>query len=157
VAIGSIKVTNAPGKNANAVAELTIGLVLASLRNIPALHQAVRQGCWDRFAGQELAGRTVGLLGFGNIAQKVARKLSGFDVEIIACDKYPNLEAAKKLQVTMLSAERGAPEIGCGQPVTAELEGNAPFHECEDVRMDEEGRLFRQYGTGRSGGREGSL
>jgi D-3-phosphoglycerate dehydrogenase / 2-oxoglutarate reductase len=100
-----IKVTNAAGKNANAVAELTIGLLLAALRNIPSLHQAARQGRWDRFAGEELAGRTVGLLGFGNIAQKVARKLSGFDVEIIAYDKYPNLEAAKKLQVTMVSAE----------------------------------------------------
>jgi D-3-phosphoglycerate dehydrogenase / 2-oxoglutarate reductase len=100
-----IKVTNAAGKNANAVAELTIGLLLAVMRNIPSLHQAARRGIWDRFVGQELVGRTIGFLGFGAIAQKVARKLAGFDVKIIACDKYPNLKAAKKLQVTLVSAE----------------------------------------------------
>jgi D-3-phosphoglycerate dehydrogenase len=100
-----IKVTNAPGRNANAVAEITIGLLLAAMRNIPNLHRAARQGIWDRFVGEELFGRTVGLLGFGTIAQKVARKLSGFDVKIIAFDKYPNTEAAKQLHVDMLSAE----------------------------------------------------
>ena len=100
-----IAVTNAAGLNANAVAELTIGLVLAAMRGIPRLHQAVRAGRWDRFVGEEVAGRTVGLLGFGNIAQKVARKLSGFEVEILAYDKYPNLDAAARLGVTMVGWE----------------------------------------------------
>jgi len=100
-----IKVTNAAGKNANAVAELTIGLILSAMRNIPALQQSTRQGRWDRFVGEELISRTIGLLGFGCIAQKVARKLSGFDVEILAHDKYPNLEAARNLNVSMESWE----------------------------------------------------
>ena len=100
-----ITVTNAAGGNANAVAELTIGLIVAAMRAIPQLHATTRQGAWDRFVGTELFGRTVGLLGFGNIAQKVARKLSGFDVTIIAYDKYPNLEAAAGLGVTMIEAD----------------------------------------------------
>lgn len=100
-----IKVTNAGSINANAVAELTIGLLLSAMRAIPALHQSTRLGRWDRFVGEELVGRTVGLLGFGNIAQKIARKLSGFDVEVLAYDKYPNLEAAARLGVTMVTAE----------------------------------------------------
>jgi D-3-phosphoglycerate dehydrogenase len=75
------------------------------MRNIPNLHRAARQGIWDRFVGEELIGRTVGLLGFGAVAQKVARKLSGFDVKIIAFDKYPNTEAAKHFHVDMLPAE----------------------------------------------------
>ncbi len=100
-----VKVTNAAGKNANAVAELTIGLLFAAMRRIPMLYEAARQGVWDRFAGQELIGRTVGLLGFGAIAQKVARKLSGFDVNIVAYDKFPDLEAASRLRVSMASAE----------------------------------------------------
>jgi D-3-phosphoglycerate dehydrogenase / 2-oxoglutarate reductase len=54
------------------------------MRDIPSLQQAAQRGIWDRFVGEELLGRTVGFLGFGNIAQKVARKLSGFDVRIIA-------------------------------------------------------------------------
>lgn len=100
-----IKVCNAAGKNANAVAELTLGLTISAMRNIHALHQTTRLGRWDRFVGEELIGRKVGLLGFGNIAQKVARKLSGFDVDIIAYDKYPNLDAAKTLNVTMAGWE----------------------------------------------------
>jgi D-3-phosphoglycerate dehydrogenase len=100
-----ITVTNAGGINANAVAELTIGLLLSAMRAIPALYQSTRAGRWDRFVGEELSGRTVGLLGFGNIAQKVARKLSGFDVAVIAYDKYPNLDAAQRLGVTMVTAE----------------------------------------------------
>jgi D-3-phosphoglycerate dehydrogenase len=101
-----IKVTNAVGLNANAVAELTIGLILAALRGIPRLHQSARKGIWDRFVGEELIGRTVGLLGFGNIAQKVARKLSGFEVGIMAYDKYPNLAAAERLNVAMVPYEQ---------------------------------------------------
>lgn len=100
-----IKVVNAAGRNANAVAELTLGLIISSLRNIHVLHQTTRQGRWDRFVGDELIGRTVGLLGFGNIAQKVAKKLSGFDVQVIAYDKYPNLDAARALNVSMVSSD----------------------------------------------------
>ena len=100
-----IKVTNAAGGNANAVAELTVGLIIAAMRAVPQLHATTRQGAWDRFVGNELIGRTVGLLGFGNIAQKVARKLCGFDVTVVAYDKYPNLDAAAKLGVTMVEAD----------------------------------------------------
>lgn len=100
-----ISVCNAAGRNANAVAELTMGFIIAAMRNLPALHQSTRAGRWERSIGHELAGRTVGLLGFGNIGQKVARKLAGFDVSIVAHDKYPNLEAARRLNVRMCGAE----------------------------------------------------
>jgi D-3-phosphoglycerate dehydrogenase len=101
-----IQVTNVPGKNANAVAELTIGFILGSLRNIPALHHSTRAGGWDRFVGMELAGRTIGFLGFGNIARKIAYKLQGFDVQLLAFDKFPNLDAAREHNVTMASLEQ---------------------------------------------------
>lgn len=100
-----VKVTNVPAGNANAVAELTIGLLLSAIRNIPLLHESARQGEWNRAVGLELAGKTVGLLGFGNIAQMVAKKLSGFEVNVIAYDKFPNEEKAKQLGVEMVSLE----------------------------------------------------
>lgn len=100
-----VQVTNVPGGNANAVAELTVGLLLALIRNIPALHQSARRGYWDRHVGGELSGKTVALLGFGNIAQMVAKKLNGFDVAIVACDKYPNVAKAAELGVELVSAE----------------------------------------------------
>ncbi len=100
-----IQVTNAKGMNSNPVAELTVGLILSTLRNVPAFNASIREGKWDRFMGRDLAGMTVGLLGFGDIAQRVAKKLSGFDVSICAYDLYPNLEKAKELNVEMVSME----------------------------------------------------
>ena len=100
-----IQVTNAKGMNSNPVAELTVGLILSTLRNVPAFNASVREGKWDRFMGRDLAGMTIGLLGFGDIAQRVAKKLSGFDVSICAYDLYPNLEKAKELSVEMVSME----------------------------------------------------
>lgn len=100
-----IQVSNAKGMNSNPVAELTVGLILSTLRNVPAFNASIRQGLWDRFMGRDLAGMTVGLLGFGDIAQRVARKLSGFDVTICAYDLYPNLEKAEQLHVDMVSMD----------------------------------------------------
>lgn len=100
-----IQVSNAKGMNSNPVAELTVGLILSTLRNVPAFNASIRQGKWDRFMGRDLAGMTVGLLGFGDIAQRVARKLSGFDVALLAYDLYPNLEKARELNVDMVSME----------------------------------------------------
>lgn len=100
-----IQVTNAKGMNSNPVAELTVGLILSTLRNVPAFNVSIREGKWDRFMGRDLAGMTVGLLGFGDIAQRVAKKLSGFDVSICAYDLYPNLEKARELNVEMVSME----------------------------------------------------
>ncbi|WP_284645489.1 phosphoglycerate dehydrogenase [Paenibacillus silviterrae] len=100
-----IKVTNVPAGNANAVAELTVGLILSVMRNIPTLHQSARRGYWDRYVGAELIGKTVGLLGFGNIAQMVAKKLQGFDVRIIAYDKYPNADKVRELGIEMVECD----------------------------------------------------
>lgn len=100
-----VRVTNVPGGNANAVAELTVGLLLSLIRSLPALHQSARRGYWDRRVGEELAGKTVGLLGFGNIAQMVAKKLKGFDVSIIAYDKYPNAAKADELGVELVTSD----------------------------------------------------
>lgn len=100
-----IQVSNAKGMNSNPVAELTVGLIISTLRNVPAFNSSIRQGLWDRFMGRDLSGMTVGLLGFGDIAQRVARKLSGFDVSICAYDLYPNLEKAERLHVEMVSMD----------------------------------------------------
>ena len=100
-----ITVTNARGST-NAVAELTIGLMLSVLRNIPRLDSSTRKGCWERFVGCELSTQKVGLIGFGNIAQSVARKLKSFDVEIYAYDKYPDENKAKELDVKLVAFEQ---------------------------------------------------
>lgn len=100
-----IVVSNARGLNSNSVAELAAGLILSCLRNIPNFNASTRAGKWDRFMGHDLYGMTVGLLGFGDIAQKLAKKLGGFEVNLIAYDLYPNTEKAKELGVTFCSMD----------------------------------------------------
>ncbi|MEX2540674.1 MAG: 2-hydroxyacid dehydrogenase [Trueperaceae bacterium] len=78
------------GANASAVAEHTVGLVLAALRRTPYVDSSLRSGRWlkteMRVVNQQLRGKRVGLLGFGNIGRQVARKLAGFEVEIVYFD-----------------------------------------------------------------------
>lgn len=100
-----VKACNCPGQNSNAVAELTVGFMVAVLRGIIPLHKAMEKSTWPRYLGEEMEGKTVGLLGFGAIAREVAKKLSGFDVKIKAYDLYPNEAAAKELGVEMVSQD----------------------------------------------------
>ncbi len=85
-----IVVTNTPGANANSVAELTVALILNLLRPIMAAAAETRQGGWPRTKGQSLAGKTVGLIGLGAIGREVARRLAGFDCEVLAFDVIPD-------------------------------------------------------------------
>ncbi len=86
----NILVFNNSGRNANAVAELTIGIMLAVSRGISMGYHTLLNGEWWRpeVTPSELYGCTVGLVGFGNVAQKVTERLQGFKVNILAYDPY---------------------------------------------------------------------
>jgi len=96
-----IAITNAPGGNANAVAEFAVGLMISVLRHMATGNRAARTGDWTRFVGHELEGREVGLVGFGRIAQTLARRLRGFDLRLRAYDPAPNRDAAAELGVEL--------------------------------------------------------
>jgi D-3-phosphoglycerate dehydrogenase len=83
-----IVVTNTPGANSVAVAELTIALMLALGRQICKSGQATRRGQWPRFSGVGLRGKTVGLVGFGAIGREVASRLKGFGSRILVSDPF---------------------------------------------------------------------
>lgn len=85
-----IKLINAPEGNRDAVAEQTIGMMLNLATNISRGSNEVKKGTWNREAnrGFEIGGKTVGIIGYGNCGSRVARKLRGFDVNILAYDKY---------------------------------------------------------------------
>lgn len=96
-----VKVCNAKGLNCDAVGESTIMFALASLRNLVQLTNTTKDGQWMRYTGRTLRGKTYGLIGFGAIAQYVAKLLQSFGVEeILAYDLYPDKKVAKELHVT---------------------------------------------------------
>jgi D-3-phosphoglycerate dehydrogenase len=88
-----ILVLNTPGRNADAVADYAVGMMLAEARNIARGHAGLKEGRWIREypnSGMipDMPGKTVGLVGIGEIGRKVAKRLSGFDVEILAYDPF---------------------------------------------------------------------
>jgi Phosphoglycerate dehydrogenase and related dehydrogenases len=94
-----ITVVNTPGRNATAVAEFTIGAILAETRLIRVGHESLRKGEWrgdlyraDR-TGRELNEMTVGVVGYGNIGTKVVRLLRAFGCKVLVCDPYVQLSA----------------------------------------------------------------
>ncbi len=84
-----VVVKSAPSGNTNAVAELTIALMLSASRHIPQAHQSLKQGIWskEKMKGTELLGKTLGILGCGKIGQRVADLAHhGFDMDVIGFD-----------------------------------------------------------------------
>lgn len=90
-----IKVTNTPGVNADAVADLTLGLMLSIARKIPQYDASVKAGKWGRYVGCGLNEKVLGIVGMGAIGKKVARRALGFDMEILAYDPFFDEEFAK--------------------------------------------------------------
>jgi D-3-phosphoglycerate dehydrogenase / 2-oxoglutarate reductase len=88
-----ILVVNVQGRNAEAVADFTVGLLLCEARNIARAHAALKSGVWRKeFSNSahvpELRGKTIGIVGFGAIGRLVAKKLSGFDVRLLVYDPF---------------------------------------------------------------------
>ena len=103
-----ILVFNVQGRNAHAVSDYAVGMMLAECRNIARAHHAIKNGVWQKsFVNSEsipeLTGRTVGLIGFGHIGRLVAKKLTGFCVRILVYDPYT--DAAVIEQAGCIKAE----------------------------------------------------
>ncbi|MBV8256911.1 MAG: phosphoglycerate dehydrogenase [Actinobacteria bacterium] len=94
-----IIVANAPESTVISAAEHTVGLLVALARNIPQAHAALKQGRWERkaYGGVELAGKTLGVLGFGRIGQQVARRALGLGMRVVAYDPYVAPERFREL------------------------------------------------------------
>lgn len=83
-----VMVCNVPGTNANAVADLTFGLMLCCARQIVAANNRVHNGAWKTITGTDVYAKTLGLLGFGAIAKNVARRAAGFNMKVLAYDPF---------------------------------------------------------------------
>jgi D-3-phosphoglycerate dehydrogenase len=96
-----IVVANAPESTIVSAAEQTIGLLVALARNIPQAHAALKQGRWERsrWSGIELAGKTLGVIGFGRIGQQVSRRAIGLAMNVVAYDPFVGRERFRELGV----------------------------------------------------------
>ena len=92
-----IRVVNAPRASTQSVVELTLGHLLASIRHLPRADRSLRDGRWEKKAmkGSELAGKALGLIGFGRIAQSVGRVAQAIGMEVHAYDPYLPPKIAK--------------------------------------------------------------
>jgi D-3-phosphoglycerate dehydrogenase len=96
-----VDVVNVPGGNARSVGELALGLLLSVLRKITVMDAEVRAGVWDRYVGQELSGKRVGMIGFGATARALVKLLAGFDCPITAYDPHVDPVVAAGLGVRL--------------------------------------------------------
>jgi D-3-phosphoglycerate dehydrogenase len=121
-----IVVANAPESTVVSAAEHTIGLLVALARNIPQAHAALKQGRWERkaYGGIELAGKTLGVLGFGRIGQQVSRRAAGLGMRVVAYDPFVSSDRFRELGVERAETPEGvyaaADFLTLHSPLTAE-------------------------------------
>ena len=128
-----VTVLHTPGRNAQAVAELVLGLVLSLARHIPQAHSYVGTGHWEDptepyrlFQGQEVAGATLGIIGLGEIGKRVARLGRGLGMRALAYDPYVRAGTRGTAGVTLASLEavlRESDFVTAHVPETPETEG----------------------------------
>ncbi len=118
-----ILIFNAPEGNRDAVGEHAIGMLLSLFNHLSSADQEVRKGIWQREEnrGEELAGKTVGIIGYGNMGAAFAGKLIGFDVNILAYDKYKSGFSSFHVQEsTFEKIQEEADILSLHVPLTAE-------------------------------------
>ena len=128
-----IVVMNTPGANAVAVAELTLGLMIAMGRSIPRANSTMHAGKWDKksLQGSELRGKTLGIVGLGRIGLEVARRANAFGMDVIGYDPFIAPVIARENDVTLLGIDdlfRAADYLTLHVGLTTQTEGLINAH-----------------------------
>jgi len=103
-----VDVMNTPGANANGVAEEVIAMMLADARHVVAADTTTRAGLWEKskYMGKELTGKTVGIVGLGNIGRLVAKRLAGFECRFLAYDPIITTDRMRELGIESATLEQ---------------------------------------------------
>lgn len=123
-----IAVTITPGANTTAVAELTLGSILALARRLPQAVAATRAGSWSRSTGWELSGKTLGVIGYGRIGQAVADLGRAFGMQVVASDPFaPPTDGTPALTVEELlgQADVVTLHVGLSEDTRHLIDGSA--------------------------------
>ncbi len=116
-----IQLFSAPEGNRNAVGEHALGMLLSLFNHLRRADQEVRNGIWKREEnrGLELEGKTVGIIGFGNMGKAFAKKLRGFDCEVIFYDLKENIGNQDARQVSLKELQENAEVLSLHTPLTS--------------------------------------
>lgn len=116
-------VTNAPGMNSDAVADMTFSLILSIARRIPFANDQVRKGNWPLIVGTEICNKTLGLIGLGQIGKRVAMRAGGFNMKILAYELLPDEQFVQELGINLVPLNRLLQEsdfVSIHVPLTSE-------------------------------------
>ncbi len=164
-----ILVVNAPTANLTSATEHSLALLLALARQIPAADASMKRGEWDRktFVGVELQGKTLGVVGFGRIGQRVAERAKAFEMKIIATDPFLDAGVARRLGVELVPMDEliaRADALTLHTPLTAEtrnvisrerifaMKPGALLVNCARGGLIDEEALLEALDAGRIGG-----
>ncbi len=116
----NIHLIAAPEGNSNAVSEHALGMLLALFNKLKQADNEVRNGLWNRESnrGVELDGKTVGIIGYGNMGKAFAKKLRGFDCEVLCCDILENMGDQNAKQVSLEEIQQKADVLSLHTPWT---------------------------------------
>ena len=114
----------APEGNANAVGEQAIGMLLSLFNHLKKANNEVKSGQWIREGnrGHELEGKTIGIIGYGNMGKSFAKKLRGFDVTVLCYDILPNIGDENATQVSLAELKEQADVISLHTPWTPQTD-----------------------------------
>jgi D-3-phosphoglycerate dehydrogenase len=120
----NIQLIAAPEGNRNAVGEHTLGMLLSLMNKLNRADKLVREGKWIREGnrGNELEGKTIGLIGYGNMGKSFAKKLRGFDVEVLCFDILPDVGDENARQVSLQELQQKADVLSLHIPWTPETD-----------------------------------
>ena len=120
----NIKLIAAPEGNCNAVGEHALGMILSLFNRLNNADKEVKSGQWNRESnrGTELDGKTVGIIGYGNMGKSFAKKLRGFDVEVLCYDILPNVDDENAKQVSLQELQQKADVLSLHIPWTPETD-----------------------------------
>ncbi|HLE75331.1 MAG TPA: phosphoglycerate dehydrogenase [Candidatus Bathyarchaeia archaeon] len=102
-----VVVVYTPNANAESVADFTIGLILSAARRIPQACLSMKQGKWEatKFMGNEVYGKTIGIIGLGEIGYRVAKRAKGFDMKILYWSRRRKVDLEKELNAQYVNLE----------------------------------------------------
>lgn len=120
----NIKLIAAPEGNCNAVGEHALGMILSLFNKLNIADKEVKSGHWNRESnrGTELDGKTIGIIGYGNMGKSFAKKLRGFDVEVLCYDILPNVGDENAKQVSLQEVQQKADVLSLHIPWTPETD-----------------------------------